>query len=137
MPRVMASAMAMAVCSARRAMVSARARRVEFAGRTGEPSFLGCGGCRGGSTPRQRPHVMAGWGLGAGGRSLVGCGPGLAVPGPPGGGLALGRLDRRVGGGRRGGRLDLRAVAAVALAVARGAAGAVAGLARGPGVAGG
>src|SRR6266508_4037277 len=73
--------------------------------------------------PRQRPHVIARWGLGAGGRSLTRCGPGL-VAAPPGGGLDT---------GRRGGRLGLRAVA---LAVA-GGAGAVAGLARASAAAGG
>src|SRR6266540_3571395 len=132
MPSWMAWAMALAVCSARRAMVSPRAWRwVEFAGRTWESPSRDAAAAGVMRSPRQRPHVMAGWGLGAGGRSLVRCGPGL-VAAPPRARLALGRLGGRGVGGpvRRGGRLGLRAVAAVALAVAGG--GAVAGLARGP-----
>src|SRR6266498_3759088 len=140
MPRVMAWAMAVAVCSARRAMVSPRSRRwVEFAGRIWDflPGMRRLPGCW--LTPAAPSRD--GWvGLGAGGRSLVRCGLGLVVAAPPRGGLALGRLGGRLGGGRRGKRLGPGPVAAVALAVARGAAGgggAVAGLARGPAGAGG
>src|SRR6266511_961442 len=139
MPSWMAWAMALAVCSARRAMVSPRAWRwVEFAGRTWESPSRDAAAAGVMRSPRQRPHVMAGWGLGAGGRSLVRCGPGLAIAPPPRGGLAAGCVGGRVGGGRLGGRLGLGAVAAVALAGAGSGVGAVAGLgARGPGGAGG
>src|SRR6266540_6134303 len=117
--------MAMAVWSARSARVSPSSRRwVGFECRIGDLDFPWMrrlpGWCW---PPRQRPHVIARWGLGAGGPSLTRCGPGL-VAAPPGGGLDT---------GRRGGRLGLRAVA---LAVA-GGAGAVAGLARASAGAGG